>query len=98
MKAVVSNRPPCRLDRGELRRVPQNRLYGIVGYHVCCPRCGFVTVALTGRDDLNIDESDSDQVSFSKPIRCIYCNVLIHLSENEYTLEEDEHVRSVQYR
>jgi hypothetical protein len=43
MKAVVSSKRPCVLVRGEMRRVPQDRSYkGIVGYHVCCPRCGFV--------------------------------------------------------
>ena len=99
MKAVYSDRPPCKLDRGHLRRVPQNPRSYIVGYHVCCSRCGFVTIALQGKNDLTITENiDALEVSFSSPLRCTYCNVLIHLDRSNINLEEDEHVRSVRYR
>ena len=99
MKAVVAMNPPCRMHPGELRRVPRNLRSPVVGYYVCCPRCGFVTVAFNGRDDLVIteDESRSD-ITFSKPIRCTYCAVLIHLKHTEIELEEDTHVRNVRYR
>ena len=60
----------CKLERGELRRVPQDRRSLIVGYHVCCPQCGFVTVALNGHAGLVITESeDGERVSLSDPIR-----------------------------
>lgn len=82
-----------------MRRVPQDRRYrGIVGYHLCCPRCGFVTAVLQGNAGMNITESREEAVSFSQPARCVYCCVLIHLSENELTIEEDERVRNVTYR
>lgn len=96
MKAVVSSKRPCRLERGEIRRVPQDRaLRGIVGYHLCCPRCGFVTAVLNGDGGLVITEFANEEVSFSKPARCVYCNVLIHLAAGELTLEEDDRVRHV---
>ena len=41
MKLVPSTKRPCRLERGEIRRVPQDRSNLLVGYHVCCLRCGF---------------------------------------------------------
>ena len=48
MKLVPSAKRPCRLERGEIRRVPQDRTNLLVGYHVCCLRCGFNTPALAG--------------------------------------------------
>ncbi len=99
MKAVVSSKRPCLLTRGEMRRVPQDRNYrGIVGYHVCCPRCGFVTAVLNGAGDLAITEAADESVTFSLPARCVFCNVLIHLVGGELTLEEDGRVRNVNYR
>ena len=94
-----TSKRPCHLERGELRRVSQDRRFGLVGYHVCCPRCGFVTVALNGNDGLLITEDDTgDRVSFSQPVRCVYCAVLIHLRDGQAELEEDGRVRRVRYR
>ena len=59
MKLVPSAKRPCRLERGEIRRVPQDRANLLVGYHVCCLRCGFNTPALAGNDGLDIDEGDA---------------------------------------
>ena len=99
MKATLTDKRPCRLARGEIRRVPQDRCYsGLVGYHVCCPRCGFVTAVLNGTDGVAITESDEGAVSFSHPPRCVYCSVLLGLTDGAFALEEDEHVRSVRYR
>ncbi len=99
MRAIVSDKRPCRLGRGELRRVPQDRsFHGIVGYHLGCPRCGFITAVLNGVDNLAISERDDGAVSFSTPARCVYCSVLLHLTEGELTLEEDASVRPVRYR
>lgn len=99
MRAVVTSKRPCKMERGELRRVPQDRaLRGIVGYHVCCPRCGFVTAVLNGDGGLVVTESPCEEVSFSKPARCVYCSVLIHLAAGQFNLEEDERVRNVSYR
>ncbi len=94
-----TDKRPCKLERGELRRVPQDRRGLLVGYHCCCPRCGFVTVALNGHAGLAISESeDGERVSFSEPLRCLYCAVLIRLRDGEADLVEDDRVRRVQYR
>ncbi len=99
MRALVTSKRPCNLVRGEMRRVPQDRRYrGVVGYHVCCPKCGFVTAVLNGVGGLTITESADEAVSFSQPARCVYCSVWLHLAGGELTLEEDEHVRHVAYR
>jgi hypothetical protein len=99
MRLAPTSERPCALRRGQARRVPQNARAAVLGYHICCPRCGYVTVALQGNDGLLIEESpDRAEVSFSKGLRCIYCKVLIHVTSGEITLEEDEHVRSVRYR
>ncbi len=100
MKMTVSESRPCVLKRGEMRRVPQDRFFrNVVGYHVCCPRCGFVTAVLNGESGLVISESgDAALVTFSMPARCVFCNVVIHIHEGEATLEEDKHARAVQYR
>ncbi len=99
MKASVSSKRPCALARGEMRRVPQDRSYkGLVGYHVCCPRCGFVTAVLNGVEGLSITESSTDEVSFSRAFRCVFCSVNVSLHGGELSLEEDEHVRNVSYR
>jgi len=89
----LTNKPPCRLERGELRRIPLNPAFGLVGVHLCCPRCGFVTVALRGSKGLEINEHEG--ISFSQPVRCLFCKVLLHLDHNHMELEEDDHtVRS----
>ena len=99
MRMRPSGKRPCKLERGEMRRVSQDRRRVFVGYHVCCPRCGFVTIALNGDDGLAIGESDDgERVTFSRPLRCLYCAVLIHLRDGDAELEEDDRVRHVRYR
>lgn len=99
MRAVVTDKRPCRLARGEIRRVPQDRSYrGIVGYHVGCPRCGFVTAVLNGVAGLVISEGDAREVSFSAPARCVFCNAVLRLVAGELTFEEGPDVRHVSYR
>lgn len=99
MKVVPSTKRPCRLERGEVRRVPQSRGGLLVGYHVCCPRCGFVTAALMGDAGLDIvEEQDPIDLTFSRPVRCTFCRVLLHVSHGELCLEEDADVRNVRYR
>ena len=94
-----TNARPCELERGDLRRVPQDTNHPVIGFHVCCPRCGFVTIALDGYGGLEIAESEDQRlVTFSTPVRCAFCGVLIHLREGAATLEEDDRVRNVRYR
>ena len=96
MRVNVTSKRPCKLERGDVRRVPQNNPRMLVGYHVCCPSCGFVTPALVGDQGLKIEEADA--VGFSKPLECTYCRVLIHLGRGELTLEEHPGVRNICFR
>lgn len=99
MKVVPSTKRPCRLERGEVRRVPQDRGGLLVGYHVCCPRCGFITPALEGDAGFVIaEQQDATDLTFSRALRCTFCRVLMHLSHGELWLEEDADVRNVRYR
>jgi hypothetical protein len=99
MRAVVTDKRPCRLARGDIRRVPRARSYrGIVGYHVGCPRCGFVTAVLQGVEGRAITEDADGAVTFSVPAQCVYCNVQIELVGGELTLREAADVRHVTYR
>ncbi|WP_223643801.1 hypothetical protein [Corallococcus sp. EGB] len=99
MKLVPSSKRPCRLERGEVRRVPQDRTNLLVGHHVCCPRCAFNTPALAGHDDVNIAEGDEpDDFTFSKALRCTFCRVLMHVRHGELRLEEDADVRHISFR
>ena len=95
---VVSKRP-CRLERGELRRVSQDRRMMLLAYHLCCPRCGFVNAVFNQHQGQVITESDDgEQVTFSAPIRCVYCNVTIRIAASVAELEEGPDVRNVRYR
>lgn len=95
MKLVPSSKRPCRLERGEIRRVPQDR----ANLLVCCLRCGFNTAALAGNDGLDIDEGEApDDLTFSKALRCTFCRVLMHVTHGELRLEEDADVRHVRFR
>ena len=96
MRVNVTSKRPCKLERGDVRRVPQNNPRMLVGYHVCCPRCGFVTPALVGDDELVIDESA--ELSFSRPLACTYCRVRIHVRAGEIELEEHAGVRNIRFR
>lgn len=99
MRLTPSSKRPCRLARGEVRRVPQAREALLVGYHLCCPRCGFNSPALSGDAGLVITEGETpDDISFSRPLRCLFCRVLLHLSHGDARLEEDADVRNVRYR
>jgi hypothetical protein len=93
MKAHITANPPCTMSRGHLRRVPQDQARDPIGYYLCCPQCGCVTYVQNRRDGLAIDENRENLVSFSKPVRCRYCKVAIHIEKCEMTLEKDENVR-----
>ena len=98
MKARVTNSAPCKLSKGELRRVPLRKTEVAIGYHICCPKCGYVTLALANYEGLLIDESVDGHVTLSAPVRCLFCRVLIHIRRCDLKLEEDEHVRHARYR
>ena len=96
MRMTPTSKRPCDLERGEMRRVPQDQSRGLVGYHVGCPRCGFVTVALEGDRGLAITEAGQGQaISFSRPLRCMFCQVLMHVHRSRARLKEDDRVRPI---
>ncbi len=98
MKLRPTSKRPCRLERGDVRRVPQKRTSFVIGYHVCCVRCGFVTPAIEG-DGLTITEgAEMADFSFSSPVRCVFCRVLMHVAHGQLELEEDADVRPARYR
>jgi len=99
MKLCITDKRPCHLTRGDVRRVPQRTSSLLLGYHVCCPRCGFITFALQldeGR--LILELNGGAEITFSKPLRCVYCAVIVHVAGGEATLEEDERVRRAEFR
>jgi hypothetical protein len=97
LKLSVTERRPCRMRPGELRRVPQDRRARALGYYVACPRCGFVTPVIHGQEGVWIEE-DGELVSFSAPATCVMCLVRIALARGEATLEEGPDVRPVRAR
>ena len=88
MRVQVVARPPCELEPGEMRRVPQNPRVRVVGYHVCCPACGFVTMAVDGHEGLVITEGDNG-LTFSRPVECLYCDALVRVDRGETNTRED---------
>lgn len=78
--------------------MPQRQTTSLVGYYVSCPRCGFVTIALDRVENLVIAEQALDgelALTFSRPVRCTYCAVLIAVAASTVTLEEDDRVRPI---
>ena len=99
MRVKIVDRAPCELEPGELRRVPQNLRVRVVGYHVCCPGCGFVTMAVDGDEGLAITEGEGpDDLSFSRPVECLYCEVLVRLDHGEIDTREGGDVRRLSAR
>jgi len=94
MKMTVTERRPCRMQRGDLRRVPQNAAFRVIGYHVACPRCGFVTPAIVGDAGLVIVE-DALGVSFSRAVLCIMCLVELRITGSACEIHEGPDVRPV---
>ena len=96
MKARVVDRAPCELEPGELCRVPREPRGRVVGYHVCCPACSFVTLAVNGDEGLAITEGDgANSLSFSQPAECLYCEAQVRVDHGEMSLVEDGDVHSL---
>jgi hypothetical protein len=94
MRLELTDKRPCRLLAGEARRVPQNPRSPLVGYHLGCPRCRFVCIALQHDGGLVIDEDlAAREVTFVRPLRCTRCQALIHVERGYVWTEEDAHVR-----
>jgi phage FluMu protein Com len=71
----------------------------LIAYHLCCPRCGFVNAVFhQHQGQLIIESEDGERVSFSAPVRCVFCNVTLHVTDSVAELEEGPDVRNVRYR
>jgi hypothetical protein len=99
MKVKPTDKRPCNLKRGEVRRVSQDVRFPLVGYHVCCPRCGFVSVAFQNQDGMIITEgATSEALTFSQPLTCIYCAILIYIVDGDVRLEANGNERHLVFR
>ncbi len=83
MKVEHTKNAPCCMSRGQVRRVPQDRSQAILGYHVACPRCSYVTLVLHGRLGVFLSESEVGQLSTSKPYSCLFCQIQISIVHDE---------------
>ena len=88
--AVVSSKPVCKLAPGELRRVPTDRSRSLIGYHVACPACGFVNIALPDAEGLRVDEATT---TFSERIGCLRCHAHLRIDHGAFFWEEGQRVR-----
>ena len=91
-----TNRPPCQMRPGDLRRVPSDPTSRLVLYQVCCPKCGYVCAAIPDTE-FTVVEGDQGP-TFSEPLRCLFCHILIHLERGQMTSQPDEETIHVQYR
>ena len=69
----VVSKTPCQMNRGELSRFPRNRRHQPIAYHLCCPHCGFANTIFKSRSQIITESEDGEEVSFSRPIRCVFC-------------------------
>ena len=82
-------------DIGELRELGTGTW--IVTARSDTDQCDFVSRFFA--PGLGIDEDPvTGAVTFSNPLRCVFCQILIHVRDGLGTLEEDTHVRDVRYR
>ena len=80
MNVNFTDRGPCQMKPGDIRRIPRDRNRKLVSYQICCPECGFVVTVFEDAS-LKVLETD-DMVSFSSQIACPFCHVSIRLNKN----------------
>lgn len=88
MKIQIVTKPPCRLDRGEARRIPVDRARRLLGYYVACTACGFTTPAVHGDGVRVVEGSADDDVTIADAICCLYCRGLIRIEHGEMSVVE----------
>jgi len=79
--------PACRLQKGQARRVPRRPGASLVGYHLCCPECGWRLFVMHGDDDQEVIEGQ-DGLTILPPVICGYCGLEIAVDGGEVTLKE----------
>jgi hypothetical protein len=89
MRLVIAppEKPGCRLEKGEARRVPGRPGAPLVGYHICCPQCGWPLFVVNGHEGQRVTEEPGG-LTFVLPVLCSYCGVKIAVKDGEVTLGE----------
>jgi DNA-directed RNA polymerase subunit RPC12/RpoP len=89
MRIVIAppERPACRLQKGEARRVPGRPGASLVGYHISCPGCGWPLFVVDGHEGQRVTEA-KEGLTLALPVRCSYCGVEIAVKDSEATLRE----------
>ena len=94
VKARVVEKPCSELRPWELARVPADRKAQVVGYRVCCPACGFVTLSVAGDAGQQIYEGDPG-LTLSEPVECLYCGARVLIEYGGMVLLDGDHVHPV---
>lgn len=84
MKVEHTKNAPCCMSRGQVRRVPQDRTQSILGYHVACPSCGYVTLLLHGRLGVFLCECEEGQLSTAKSYNCLFCQKKFQIERDHF--------------
>ena len=87
MRLVIAppERPACRLEKGEARRVPRRPEAPLLGYHICCPQCGWRLFVMHSDDGQKVIE-EPDGLTVSPPVICGYCGLEIAVERGEFTM------------
>ena len=89
--ARVVDKPCTKLLPWELARVPSDRRAPPIGYRLCCPSCGFVTLSVIG-DQGQALLGRGRGLSLAQPVECLYCEAQVLVQGGQMTLVEDGHV------
>jgi hypothetical protein len=89
MRIVIAppERPACRLQKGEARRVPGRAGASLVGYHISCPQCGWPLFIVDGHEGQRVTEGPGG-LTLALLVLCSYCGVEIGVKDGEVTLGE----------
>ena len=91
VRARVVDKPCSELRPWDLCRVPSDRKAPVLGYRVCCPACGFVTLSVAGDDGQAIYEGQPG-LTLSQPVECLYCGARVLIEYGEMVLLDGDHV------
>lgn len=84
VKLVAPERGVCRLQPGEVKRLP--RLGPPVGFYVSCPVCGRLNVVLA--DGQHVDESNGELRCLAPGFECESptCAKHVHVKDGEFVV------------